>query len=57
MERERYKIIRHFRDSKPARVKKKDLTLEEAQKHCHDPKNRKEDADGSAIWFDGYTEE
>ena len=57
MERERYKIIRYFRDNRPARVKKRDLTLEEAQKHCCDPKTRKEDADGSAIWFDGFTEE
>ena len=57
MERERYKIIRHFRDYKPKRVIKKDLTLKEAQEHCHNPKNRKEDANGDAIWFDGFTEE
>tara|TARA_R110002020_G_scaffold388394_1_gene599063 strand:+ start:1973 stop:2146 length:174 start_codon:yes stop_codon:yes gene_type:complete len=57
MERERYKIIRYFRDDKPQRVIKEDLTLKEAQKHCHNPKNREEDASGLAIWFDGFTKE
>tara|TARA_R110000824_G_scaffold324556_3_gene511518 strand:- start:5995 stop:6162 length:168 start_codon:yes stop_codon:yes gene_type:complete len=54
---ERYKIMRYFRDKKTARVKKRNVTLEEAQKHCCDPRNEKKDATGSAIWFDGYTKE
>jgi hypothetical protein len=50
--RERYKIIRFFRDKRPRRVIKRDLTLKEAQKHCSDPNTRKE-----GVWFDGYEKE
>ena len=52
MERERYKIIRFFRDNRPKRVVKMDLTLKEAQQHCSDPNTRKE-----GVWFDGYEKE
>ncbi len=47
-----YKIIRFYRDSnKRSRTIKTRLTLEEAQKHCQDPKTRKE-----GVYFDGYSE-
>jgi hypothetical protein len=45
-----YKIIR-FRFEGQNRVIKTGLTLDEAQKHCNDPKTS---GDG---WFDGYEEE
>jgi hypothetical protein len=48
-----YKIKRSFRaDDKQARVIKRGLTLEEAKKHCQDPKTRKE-----GEWFDYYLPE
>jgi len=51
---DRYKIIRIYAPSqnKPTRTIKADLTLEQAQAHCNDPKTRKE-----GIYFDGYTKQ
>ena len=46
-----YKIIRFFQDERESRTIKRGLTLEEAQKHCQDPKTS---GDG---WFDGYNSE
>ena len=49
-----YKIVRFYApdQKKENHVVKRGLTLEEAQKHCKNPKTRKE-----GEWFDGYTEE
>ena len=48
-----YKIIRYYSpmSKKPNRIIKKHLTLEEAQRHCNDPKT------STAEYFDGYTQE
>lgn len=48
-----YKIIRSYHPSldKADKLIRSGLTLAEAQKHCKDPKTRK---DGE--WFDGYAE-
>ncbi len=51
-----YKIVRmYYPDSKgnsrKSRTIKSGLTLEQAQKHCSDPRTRKE-----GVYFDGYTE-
>jgi len=51
-------MIKRFYDvlgMKP-RVIKKGLTLQEAQKHCNDPKTSGTRKDG-VKWFDGYTKE
>lgn len=46
-------IVRFFsQEGLPAQIRKRDLTLEQAQKHCSDPNTRKE-----GKWFDGYTED
>ncbi len=47
----KYRIIRFYKEEKKHRRKliKDGLTLKEAQKHCKDPKTRKE-----GIYFDGY---
>ncbi len=49
-----YKIIRFYAPSqgKRQRVIKRGLSLEQAQKHCSDPRTRKE-----GVYFDGYTKE
>jgi hypothetical protein len=48
-----YKIVRFFsKAGKKSRVIKTGLTLEEAQKHCKDPKTSK-----PGEWFDGYEKE
>lgn len=47
-----YKIIRFYFDARPKKVTHRGLTLEAAQKHCTDPKTRK-----NGEWFDGYTAE
>lgn len=52
-----YKIMRFYREDKPARTIRRGLTLEEAQLHCRDPRTRKENRRGEVIWFDGYEEE
>lgn len=49
----KYKIIRFFIDlNRPSYTRRgmKGLTLEQAQRHCNDPKSRK-----NGVWFDGYT--
>jgi len=62
-----YKIVRmYFRDDIKTKVIKKNLTLEEAQKHCSDsetssstctlPKNVNHTKRFGA-WFDGYTDQ
>jgi len=44
----RYNIVRYyFRGGN--RIQRTNVTLEEAQKHCNDPKTKKE-----GKWFDGY---
>lgn len=49
-----YKIVRFYYPglNKQNRIIKRGLTLEQAQKHCKDPKTRKD-----GVYFDGYTEE
>lgn len=46
-----YKIVRFYYDGRKSRTIKSHLTLAESQKHCNDPKTRKE-----GVYFDGYTE-
>lgn len=49
-----YRIVRFFRDKEPPKHRKvinEGFTLEQAQKHCNDPKTRGEG------WFDGYEKE
>lgn len=50
----RYSIVRYYEPSqgKPSRVVKKGLTLEEATRHCSNPKTHKK-----GVYFDGYQEE
>ena len=53
-----YRIVRMFRDdNKDSKIIKRRLSLEEAQAHCRREDTHKKDADGLAIWFDGYEEE
>jgi hypothetical protein len=51
-----YKIMRYYRDDRPARQIASGLSLEEAQAHCKSMKTRKRDNDG-IVWFEGYTRE
>lgn len=46
-----YKIMRFYADDRPAEVVNTGFTLEQAQRHCNDPKTQGKD------WFDGYQEE
>jgi len=46
-----YKIVRYYRGGRKPKVVKRGLTLEEARKHCNDPKTRGKD------WFDGFTKQ
>ena len=52
MTNEKYNIVRFYAPqlNRKSRVIKKGLSLEQAQKHCNDPKTRKE-----GEYFDGYT--
>lgn len=54
----RYKIVRnHFSDNKPNRTIKSNLTLQEAQAHCRNPKTSNAEAENPEDrWFDGYQE-
>ena len=49
-----YKIVRFYAPHKNREneVRKRGLTLEEAQEHC-----QREDTHEAGEWFDGYTEE
>ena len=47
----KYKIVRFFQDDRESKTITTDLTLEEAQEHCNDPKTEGID------WFDGYTKQ
>lgn len=47
-----YKIVR-YRENGRKRTIQTHLTLEEAQKHCSDPKTS--GVRGGVRWFDGYT--
>lgn len=50
---ERYQIVRfYYQEGKRRRVLRRGLTLAEAQRHCQDPKTRKE-----GVYFDGYERE
>jgi hypothetical protein len=51
---ETYKIVRFFYPSqnRKPRVITSGLSLEDAQRHCNDPKTKKE-----GVYFDGYTRE
>jgi hypothetical protein len=60
-----YKIIRHYYRTSNNRTVKTGLTLEEAQRHCHDPETSSKTAIKPASkrrtrqngpWFDGYEE-
>ncbi len=60
-----YKIVRNYYGG-GKRVIKRNLTLEEAQKHCSDPETSSRTATGAKAqritarvgkWFDGYTSE
>ncbi len=42
-----YKIVRYY-INKPSRTIKSGLTLEQAKKHCTNPKTKGKD------WFDGF---
>ena len=62
----RYKVIRHFRNSRRKFEIKTGLTLAQAQAHCNDPETSSSTCTGAAAkartrksgpWFDGYTEE
>ena len=47
-----YKIMRYYKGNRKPRTIKKGLTLEQAKRHCRDPKTEKK-----GIYFDGYTKE
>ncbi len=47
-----YKIIRFYYGDRRRTTIKSNVTLEEAQKHCNDPRTRKE-----GEYFDGFTQE
>lgn len=51
----KYRIVRFFRDGRSAELVKTVATVEEAKEHCSSPDTRGTLEDGTA-WFDGYTE-
>ena len=48
---ETYKIVRFFKDDRPAEVRQEGLTLADAQEYC-----KREDTHGEGF-FDGYAQE
>lgn len=46
----RVKIYRYFQNGKPSKLIKTVSSVEEAKRHCNDPKTSK-----AGQWFDGYT--
>ena len=52
-----YKIVRfkYPNISKPVRIIRTGLTLEQAQEHCSRPDTR--GGEGETAWFDGYEKE
>lgn len=64
-----YKVVRYYQNDRKPRVMRKNLTLKQAQKHCHDPETSsktKGNPGPKALarmdekqlhWFDGYTEQ
>ena len=54
-----YEIIRFYSDSRPNKLIKSDVTLEEAQEHCRDDETSSstcEENKETCDWFDGYNE-
>jgi hypothetical protein len=60
-----YKIVRHYFNN-GKRTIERGLTLEQAQRHCHDPETSSSTCTRAAgrrrtrdkgPWFDGYTED
>jgi hypothetical protein len=43
-----YRIIRYYKDTNARRTIRKNVTLTEAQGHCHRPETKTPD------WFEGY---
>jgi hypothetical protein len=61
-----YKVVRYYREDRPAETIKTGLTLEEAKAHCKDPETSSSTAKSQVAlaatrvlgeWFDGWTEE
>lgn len=58
MDEPTYKIVRFFFDeSKDRQVRRRGLTLEEAQEHCSREDTHGGSTDDGTAWFDGYEEE
>ena len=55
--KKKYNIIRHYAEcGRASRVIKRGLSLEQARKHCQDPKTRYESIKAfHTSWFDAYT--
>ena len=51
-----YKIVR-WQKSGGQRVIRRNLTLEEARRHCRREVTYKKDKNGNVLWFDGYIEQ
>ena len=60
---EKYKVIRFYMNHRGNRTIKRDLTLEQAQKHCNDPETSSSTCSSGVgkartrklgPWFDGY---
>jgi len=53
----RYRIVRFYRDERPADRREGGLTLAQAQAHCQQESTHELDDEGVTLWFDGYEEE